>query len=94
LFELVVDVALIVQLLFAVGAVNNPVLVIDPQVADHVTPVFAVNCVLPIACKRVLAGVIVTLPVLAVTVTVVDAVAPPLVAVPFTVQDPTVAGAV
>ena len=45
LLELAVDVALIVQLVFVAGAVNSPALVIEPQLVDHVTPVFAVNCV-------------------------------------------------
>lgn len=54
----------------------------------------AENCAVPIACSETLAGVTVTCPELAVTVTVVDAVCPPLVAVAFTVQEPVLAGAV
>lgn len=83
-----------VQVSVAAGAVNSPLLVIEPHVADHVTAWFAVNCAVPIPCSETLVGETVTCDELDVTVTVVDAVAPPLVAVAFTVQDSAVAGAV
>jgi hypothetical protein len=37
LLELVVDVALIVHVSVATGAVNSPVLLIEPHDVDHVT---------------------------------------------------------
>jgi hypothetical protein len=46
------------------------------------------------ACRETLVGEIVTDPEPEVTVTLVDAVWPPLVAVAFTVHEPVVAGAV
>jgi len=46
------------------------------------------------ACSWTVVGAIVNVPEFAVTVTVVEAVAPPLVAVPFTVHDCAVLGAV
>ena len=66
----------------------------DPHDADQVTDWFAVNCAVPIACSETLVGLIVSDPEPAVTVTVVEAVCPPLVAVAFTVHEPVVAGAV
>ena len=65
----------------------------EPQEADQVTLLLAVNCKVPSACTGPLDGVMVNEPA-AVTVTTVDAVCPlPPVAVAFTVQDPVVAGA-
>ena len=75
------------------GAVKSPLLLMEPQEADQVTLLLAVNCKVPSACTGPLDGVMDNEPVL-VTVTIVDAVCPlPPVAVAFTVQDPVVAGA-
>lgn len=93
LLELVVEVALIVHVSVATGAVNRPSLLIDPHEVDHVTAWLAENCAVAMACSETLAGLTVSVPELAVTVTVVDAVAPPLVAVAFTVHDPALAAA-
>src|SRR5438105_6246127 len=87
LVEVAGAVALILHVAAPAGAVNSPVLLIEPHDVDHVTDWLAVNCTWPIACKDAVVGVTVTWPVPAVTVTVVEAVVPPVVAVAFTVQD-------
>lgn len=90
---LLVDFAVTVQSPAALGAVNNPVLaLIVPQLVDHVTGLFAVNCCVFSANRLGFAGLIASDPV---TVTLVDAVSPlPLVAVAFTMHDSSVIGAV
>ena len=90
---LLVDFAVTVQSPAALGAVNNPVLALMvPQLADHVTAMFAVNCCVFSANRLGFAGLIASEPA---TVTFVEAVLPlPFDAVAFTVHDSAAFGAV
>jgi hypothetical protein len=62
LLEFVADVAVIVQGPAVTGAVNSPVVLIDPHEVVHFTDAFAVNCVVPIAVTETVVGVTVSCP--------------------------------